>query len=200
MGISWSDEDRLNDMLKEGADYMRKNGEPIPDDSTQNVPEYFDTGRAAMRYFTQVYYKTTPDTKKRLYGQKFVIGTGEPFSYAERKRKNLLDPENPFTTMKGEGEDMVINWVLNNKDTIAGAASKLARGGKLEALSQADRKYILNHGTLPGAMLKRGLGGDILGGIGNYLAPGWGQHLGRGVGDAIGSMFGFKRGGHRRGF
>lgn len=200
MGISWSDEDRLNDMLKEGEDYMRKNGEEVPNDSTQKVPEYFDTGRAAMRYFTQVYYKTTPDTKKRLYGQKFVIGTGEPFSYAERKRKNLLDPENPFTTMKGEGEDMVINWVLNNKDTIAGAASKLARGGRLEALSQADRKYILNHGELPGKMLKRGLGGDILGGIGNYLAPGWGQHLGRGVGDAIGSMFGFKRGGHRRGF
>jgi len=187
-------------MLKEGEDYMRKNGEEVPNDSTQKVPEYFDTGRAAMCYFTQVYYKTSPDTKKRLYGQKFVIGTGEPFSYAERKRKNLLDPENPFTTMKGEGEDMVINWVLNNKDTIAGAASKLARGGRLEALSAADRKYILNHGTLPGAMLKRGLGGDILSGIGNYVAPGWGQHLGRGVGDAIGSMFGFKRGGHRRRF
>lgn len=200
MGISWSDEDRLNDMLKEGADYMRKNGEPIPDDSTQKVPEYFDTGRAAMRYFTQVYYKTSPETKKRLYGQKFVIGTGEPFSYAERKRKNLVDPENPFTTMKGEGEDMVINWVLNNKDTLAGAASKLARGGRLEQLSHADRKYILNHGELPGKMLKRGLGGDILGAVGNYVAPGWGQHLGRGVGDAIGSMFGFKRGGHRRGF
>ena len=43
--------------------------------------------------------------------------------------------------------------------------------------------------------MKRGLGGDILGGIGGMLAPGWGGHLGRGVGDAIGSMFGFKKGG-----
>lgn len=194
MGISWSDEDRLNDMLKEGEDYMRKHGEPVPDDSTQKVPEYFDTGRAAMRYFTQVYYKTSPETKKRLYGQKFVIGTGEPFSYAERKRKNLIDKENPFTTMKGEGEDMVIDWVLNNKDKVG-----LARGGRLTELSQADRKYILDHGTLPGKMLKRGLGGDILGAVGNYVAPGWGQHLGRGVGDALQSYFGYRRGGRRAG-
>jgi hypothetical protein len=194
MGISWSDEDRLNDMLKEGSDYMKAHGEPIPDDSTQKVPEYFDTGRAAMRYFTQVYYKTSPETKKRLYGQKFVIGTGEPFSYAERKRKPLVDPENPFTTMKGEGEDMVINWVLNNKDKVG-----LARGGRLTELSQADRKYILNHGTLPGTMLKRGLGGDILGAVGNYVAPGWGQHLGRGVGDALQSYFGYRRGGRLAG-
>ena len=194
MGISWSDEDRLNDMLKEGEDYMRKNGEPVPNDSTQKAPEYFDTGRAAMRYFTQVYYKTSPETKKRLYGQKFVIGTGEPFSYAERKRKPLVDPENPFTTMKGEGEDMVINWVLNNKDKVG-----LARGGRLTELSQADRKYILNHGTLPGTMLKRGLGGDILGAVGNYVAPGWGQHLGRGVGDALQSYFGYRRGGRLAG-
>jgi len=194
MGISWSDEDRLNDMLKEGEDYMRKHGEPVPDDSTQKVPEYFDTGRAAMRYFTQVYYKTSPETKKRLYGQKFVIGTGEPFSYAERKKKPLVDPENPFTTMKGEGEDMVINWVLNNKDKVG-----LARGGRLTELSQEDRKYILNHGTLPGTMLKRGLGGDILGAVGNYVAPGWGQHLGRGVGDALQSYFGYRRGGRLAG-
>lgn len=195
MGISWSDEDRLNDMLKEGSDYMKAHGEPIPDDNTQKVPEYFDTGRAAMRYFTQVYYKTSPETKKRLYGQKFVIGTGEPFSYAERKRKPLIDPENPFTTMKGEAEDRILDWVLKN----SGDTLRLARGGRLEQLSHADRKYILNHGELPGKMLKRGLGGDILGAVGNYVAPGWGQHLGRGVGDALQSYFGFKRGG-RRGF
>jgi len=43
-------------------------------------------------------------------------------------------------------------------------------------------------------MQAKGIGGDILGGLGNMLGP-WGGHLGRGVGDALGSVFGFKKGG-----
>ena len=138
MGISWSEEDRKNDMLRDTEAYMRKHGEPIPTNDTQNVPEYFDEKRAAMRYFTIAYYKLNAEAKKRLYGQKFVIGArGQPFSYAERKKKNLLDPDNPFTTMKDEAEDMILEWIMENKGKLAGAVAGAVgasrRGGPVEA-------------------------------------------------------------------
>jgi hypothetical protein len=130
MGISWSDEDRLNDMLRDGENYMRAHGEEIPTNETQRVPEFFGTDKEAVRYFIQVHYKLNNATKKRLYNQKFVIGTGNPFSYAERKRKNLIDPDNPFGVLRGEGEDMVIQWILNNKDKGLELATGFRRGGK----------------------------------------------------------------------
>ena len=127
MGVSWSDEDRKNDMLREAQAYMRKKGELIPTNDTQNVPEYFDEPRAAMRFFTQVYYNLNTEAKKRLYNQKFVIQNGQPFTYIERKRKNLIDPENPFTQMKGESEDMLLSYALANKDKVG-----LKRGGTMK--------------------------------------------------------------------
>ena len=46
------------------------------------------------------------------------------------------------------------------------------------------------------AMQAKGIGGDILGGLGNMLFPGGvGQHLGQGVGNALGYIFCFKKGG-----
>ena len=54
----------------------------------------------------------------------------------------------------------------------------------------------LKKGGKAHAMQARGIGGDILGGLGNMLFPGGvGQHLGQGVGNALGSIFGFKKGG-----
>ena len=135
MGISWSDEDRKNDMLREAQAYMRKKGELIPTNDTQNVPEYFDEPRAAMRFFTQIYYNLNTEAKKRLYNQKFTIQNGQPFSYIERKRKNLLDPDNPFTTMKGETEDMLLSYALANKDKVG-----LKRGGKMQCCSSCSLK------------------------------------------------------------
>ena len=54
----------------------------------------------------------------------------------------------------------------------------------------------LKKGGKAHTMQARGIGGDILGGLGNMLFPGGvGQHLGQGVGNALGSIFGFKKGG-----
>ena len=127
MGISWSDEDRKNDMLNEAKAYMRKKGELIPNNDTQNVPEYFDEPRAAMRFFTIAYYDLNTEAKKRLYNQKFVIQNGLPYTYIERKRMSLLSPNNPFTQMKGESEDMVLNYLIANKDKVG-----LKRGGTMK--------------------------------------------------------------------
>jgi hypothetical protein len=69
-------------------------------------------------------------------------------------------------------------------------AQKKGRGG-MSCCKQGCA--VCGRGGVPA--MKRGLGGDILGAIGGALAPGWGGHLGRGVGDAIGSVFGFKKGG-----
>jgi len=126
MGASFSDEARLEKMLNEGEAYMRKKGELVPTNDTQNVPEYFDEPRAAIRFFTQIYYRLNTAAKKRLYNQKFSIQNGLPYTYIERKRKNLLDPDNPFTMMKGESEDMLLSYALANKDKVG-----LKRGGKM---------------------------------------------------------------------
>lgn len=150
MGISWSDEDRLNDMLRDGENYMRAHGEEIPTNDTERVPEFFGTDKEAVRYFIQVHYKLNNKAKKRLYNQKFVIGTGNPFSYAERKRKNLIDPDNPFGVLKGEGEDMVIQWILNNKDKGLELATGFSRGGKTYGRPHlmGKRQVCRNGGTL----------------------------------------------------
>jgi hypothetical protein len=163
MGISWSDEDRKNDMLRDTKAYMRKRGEPIPTNDTQKVPDYFDEGREAMRYFTIAYYDLNTEAKKRLYSQPFVIGArGKPFSYAERKKKNLLDPDNPFTTMKGESEDMILEWIMENKGKLAGAAAGAVgaarRGGMTQCCGACQLKGRggMKHGGMMGC--RRGIG------------------------------------------
>lgn len=142
MGISWSDEDRKNDMLNEAKAYMRTKGEIIPTNNTQKVPEYFDEKRAAMRFFTIAYYDLNTEAKKRLYNQKFVIQNGLPYTYIERKRMSILSPDNPFTMMKGESEDMVLSYLIANKDKVG-----LKRGGtmmpmKSRIIGQASTKGI----------------------------------------------------------
>jgi hypothetical protein len=186
------DESRKQDGLKEMRGYLNSRGIPLPTNDTESVPEYFEVNKDAQYYFPVLANDVTSQaTKRRLYGQKFVIGNREPFSFAERKKKNIISPDNPFSTTQGEGEQMILDFVLANKDKAG-----LARGGRLPALSIADKHYIVKYGKLPGKMMeKKGLGGDILGGLGNMVAPGWGGHLGRGVGNAIGSMFGFRQGG-----
>jgi hypothetical protein len=156
MGISWSDEDRLNDMLRDGENYMRAHGEEVPTNSTQHVPEFFGTDKEAVRYFIQVHYKLSNATKKRLYNQKFSIGTGNPFSYAERKRKNLIDPDNPFGVLKGEGEDIVMRWILDNKDKGLEMATTFRRGGKMMGCHMGYPHRMPN-----GMMMKCSYGGDI---------------------------------------
>ena len=157
MGISWSDEDRLNDMLRDGENYMRAHGEEIPTNSTQHVPEFFGTDKEAVRYFIQVHYKLSTATKKRLYNQKFSIGTGNPFSYAERKRKNLIDPDNPFGVLKGEGEDIVMRWILDNKDKGLEMATTFRRGGRTMMGCHMGRPHRMSNGM----MMKYSYGGDI---------------------------------------
>lgn len=157
MGISWSDEDRLNDMLRDGENYMRAHGEEIPTNSTQHVPEFFGTDKEAVRYFIQVHYKLSNATKKRLYNQKFSIGTGNPFSYAERKRKNLIDPDNPFGVLKGEGEDIVMRWILDNKDKGLEMATTFRRGGRTMMGCHMGRPHRMPNGM----MMKCNYGGDI---------------------------------------
>jgi hypothetical protein len=44
-------------------------------------------------------------------------------------------------------------------------------------------------------VMKRGLGGDILGGIGGKFFGAPGGNIGRGVGDLLGGLFGLKKGG-----
>lgn len=186
------DESRKQDGLKEVRGSLNARSIPLPTNDTQSVPEYFETNRDAISYFMALANDVTSvPTKRRLYGQKFVIGNREPFSYAERKKKSIVSPDNPFSTTQGEGEQMVLDFVLENKDKAG-----LSRGGRLPSLTQADKHYMLKYGKIPEKMMeKKGLGGDILGGLGNMVAPGWGGHLGRGVGNAIGSMFGFRQGG-----
>ena len=47
-------------------------------------------------------------------------------------------------------------------------------------------------------MQAKGIGGDILGGIGGHFLGENGRDIGRGIGNALGSLFGLKRGGPAR--
>ena len=153
MGGSWSDEARLQRMLNDTKEYMRKHGEAIPTDATQNVPEYFDKDKEAVRFFIIVHYECSTETKRRLYGQPFSIGSqGEPFSYAQRKKMSLIDPRNPFGVMKGEGEDMVINWVLAHKDKVGLQSGGQVERVELDDLTKSERQYVLGHGKLPSTL------------------------------------------------
>jgi len=180
MGGSWSDEARLQRMLDDTKSYMRKHGEAIPTDATQNVPEYFDKDKEAVRFFIIVHYECSTETKRRLYGQPFSIGSqGEPYSYAQRKKMNLVDPRNPFGVLKGEGEDMVINWVLAHKDKVGLESGGRVENVELDDLTKSERQYVLGHGTLPSK-----LQGAMSGG-GSVESP-WGA---RPVGVGLGSWF-----------
>jgi len=70
-------------------------------------------------------------------------------------------------------------------------------GGAIgQALGDAGQKYLgFKHGGQIPVVQKRGVGGQILGGLGNILMPGLGGALGNVAGNALGSIFGFRKGG-----
>jgi hypothetical protein len=65
------------------------------------------------------------------------------------------------------------------------SSSKMGRGGSMK--TQAKGRG--------GAMQARGIGGDILGSVGNKFFGGPGGDIGRGVGNLLGGLFGLRKGG-----
>lgn len=138
--LLFDEKNRMSRIKKENLDRAKKilqeKGIPVPTNSTKSVPDFFADKRDAMNYFHVVREDITDqNTMKRLFSQPFAIGTREPMNYAERKRKPIISPDNPFTTDEGEGERLVIDWVLGNKDKLVeygGKAVGVRRGGKIK--------------------------------------------------------------------
>lgn len=122
--------------LETNKKYLRDRGIPIPTNATESVPDFFASDNDAKGYFQVVKSLDNQKTKGRLYSQKFTIGTREPFSYAERKRKSILSPDNPFTTEEGEGEQIALDLIGQHKDKLTGAVG-LRKGGTVKHMGQS---------------------------------------------------------------
>jgi hypothetical protein len=116
-----------------------------------------------MNYFHVVREDITDqNTMKKLFSDKFSIGTRDPYNYAERKRMPIISPDNPFTTDEGEGERLVIDWVMGNKDKLiagaAGAVGAARRGGMTQCCGACQLKGRggMKHGGMMGC--RRGIG------------------------------------------
>jgi len=128
MGAGKSQEEKDRDIYNKANELLAKDGYPQVTQSTTKVPEHFG-GKWPAKWFFGAINRITPrlpDTQKaKLYAQKFTIGSGPPLSRYDRKNLSLINPENPFDTEPGEGEDRVFAFIDANKSKVG-----LARGGK----------------------------------------------------------------------
>lgn len=169
--LLFDEKNRMSRIKKENLEtakrVLRENGISVPTNSTKSVPDFFADKRHAMAYFNVVREDITDqNTMKKLFSDKFSIGTRDPYNYAERKRMPIISPDNPFTTDEGEGERLVIDWVMGNKDKlIAGAAGALRRGGAVEAKGRGgmSRGGMMSSGYARGGMTSQCRKGGAIG-------------------------------------
>lgn len=128
MGAGKSQEQKDKEIYDKANQLLQENGyEPVTS-STTKVPEHFGGKWPAKWFFGAVnrISPRMPDTQKaKLYAQKFTIGAGPALSRYDRKNLSLINPENPFDTEPGEGEERVFAFIDKHKDKVG-----LARGGK----------------------------------------------------------------------
>ena len=105
MGNALSDFDakKKQRYLEHKRDVLREDGYAVPDENSLDPPDFADN-RDAIAWFEIALEKMTPQNKMKLYQKKWRLGTGPELSYAERKSKSLLDPENPFPTDRENNE------------------------------------------------------------------------------------------------
>jgi hypothetical protein len=165
--LLFDEKNRMSRIKKENLErakkILREKGIPVPTNSTKSVPDFFADKRDAMNYFHVVREDITDqNTMKKLFSDKFSIGTRDPYNYAERKRMPIISPDNPFTTDEGEGERLVIDWVMGNKDKLiagaAGAVGAARRGGMTQCCGACQLKGRggMKHGGMMGC--RRGIG------------------------------------------
>jgi len=127
MGAGKSQEQKDMEIYNKANELLAQNGYDKVTASTTKVPEQFHDKWGAKWFFGAVerMHPKMPDAKKvKLYTQKFQIGSGPALSRYERKDLSLINPENPFDTQPGEGEERVFAFIDANKNKVG-----LARGG-----------------------------------------------------------------------
>jgi hypothetical protein len=127
MGAGKSQEQKDMEIYNRANELLAENGYPQVTQNTTKVPEQFDN-RWPAKWFFGAIERMRPRMKEadkvKLYTQKFKIAGGPALSRYERRGLSLINPENPFDTQPGEGEDRVFAFIDQNKDKVG-----LAHGG-----------------------------------------------------------------------
>ena len=117
------------------SEWLQGRSVPLPREG-QPMPDHFsDNAEAVNWWFVAQTSGISQKQQTEWMKQKFAIGSRDPLSFYERKRKSVISADNPFPTTQSEAENILLDKIAEH--------APFKRGGRMDTLHHSGRRKFI---------------------------------------------------------